>query len=72
MPPSGYSDWHAWAAVQHKAGLRQQKCGRCLKYKYPQALSDLIDEYEAETSRGKVVQVTSPVCLTCAAEARKS
>jgi len=29
QPPSGYLDWHEWAKVQARAGLRQQRraCG---------------------------------------------
>ncbi len=38
QPPSGYMDWHAWAAVQHKAGLRQRECPTCGKWRYPQEM----------------------------------
>ena len=38
-PPSGYLDWHEWAAVQHKAGLRQRLCVRCDRYRYPQEMA---------------------------------
>ncbi len=34
--PSMYLDWHTWALVQHKAGLRQSQCPGCGKWKYPQ------------------------------------
>jgi hypothetical protein len=34
-PPDGYMDWHAWAEVQYKAGLRQNRC-RCGKWLFPQ------------------------------------
>ena len=34
--PSGYLAWHEWAAVQHRAGLRQRQCGRCGRWYYPQ------------------------------------
>ncbi len=36
LPPEGYLQWHAWAKVQQKAGLRQKKCPRCGLYRYPQ------------------------------------
>ena len=26
-PPTGYCDWHEWARIQDKAGLRQVRCG---------------------------------------------
>ena len=38
MPPNGYCEWHEWADVQHKAGLRQVVCDRCLKWKFPQEI----------------------------------
>jgi hypothetical protein len=36
QPPKGYNDWHEWARVQHKAGLRQRWCSHCGKWKFPQ------------------------------------
>lgn len=70
MPPTGYIAWHAWAEAQHKAGLRQVRCGRCVRYKYPQELSKIVDVGEATTRKrgGSVVLVRSPVCLGCAAK----
>lgn len=73
-PPTGYNDWHEWAEVQHKAGLRQKLCGRCSLWCYPQELSDLEDVSYARTGRGakrgggREVKVVSPVCKKCAAE----
>jgi hypothetical protein len=43
-PPDGYLAWHEWAAVQHKAGLRQRQCCRCGLWNYPQELSADTDE----------------------------
>lgn len=34
--PTGYIAWHAWADVQHRAGLRQKQCARCLLWYFPQ------------------------------------
>ena len=34
-PPKGYMDWHEWAGVQHRAGLRQVRRA-CGKYHFPQ------------------------------------
>ena len=62
--PEGYLDWHEWAEVQHKAGLRQKECGRCGKWKYTQQLSDQIDRIEAKSRKG-LVTVESAVCLNC-------
>jgi hypothetical protein len=66
-PPSGYCDWHDWANVQHKAGLRQVTCGKCSKWKYPQELSDQTITSVAYTKKhgGKKVTLTRPVCLEC-------
>ena len=36
LPPLGYNQWHEWADVQVKAGLRQQRCSQCGKWKFPQ------------------------------------
>lgn len=35
-PPSGYVDWHEWASVQHRGGLRQRQCRNCGLWKFPQ------------------------------------
>ncbi|HVR53747.1 MAG TPA: hypothetical protein VMS38_28740 [Pseudorhodoferax sp.] len=63
--PSGYLQWHEWAEVQHKAGLRQKECGRCGKWRYPQQLSALIDRSEAQSRRGPVT-IETAVCNDCA------
>lgn len=34
--PAGYLQWHEWATVQDKAGLRQSRCKGCCKFLYPQ------------------------------------
>lgn len=67
-PPTGYTDWHAWADVQHKAGLRQKQCGRCSRWKYPQELSGLVDVgFASKTKCGPAnVRIESPVCIQCA------
>lgn len=36
--PQGYTEWHEWAAVQHRAGLRQTRCKRCGKWLFPQQI----------------------------------
>lgn len=35
-PPTGYVEWHEWAKVQGRAGLRQRKCWRCGLWRFPQ------------------------------------
>jgi hypothetical protein len=34
--PSGYLEWHEWARVQLKAGLRQKRCRGCGLLRFPQ------------------------------------
>jgi hypothetical protein len=63
-PPQGYLEWHEWAEIQHKAGLRQKECGRCGKWYYPQELSPNIDRHEAKSRKGPVT-VETAVCLHC-------
>lgn len=64
--PTGYLDWHEWAEVQHKAGLRQKECGRCGKWCYPQQLSNRVDVYTARSKKRGLVTVETPVCNACA------
>ena len=63
--PEGYLAWHEWAEVQHKAGLRQKKCGRCGKWKYPQELSSQVIHYFLRSRKGPVPK-EKPVCNDCA------
>jgi hypothetical protein len=65
--PAGYLDWHEWAAIQHKAGMRQEECGRCGRWKFPQELSDQRIDTPARTRSGLGMTLTSAVCLECAA-----
>jgi hypothetical protein len=64
-PPLGYCDWHAWAEVQMKAGLKQETCGYCGLWQFPQELSGKTIQYGAFTPTGKRVLVTKPLCLEC-------
>jgi len=64
-PPTGYNDWHEWAAVQHKAGLRQQQCGKCGLWRFPQEMSEEFSKWVARTRAGQPVQVIAPVCKEC-------
>jgi uncharacterized OB-fold protein len=34
--PKGYIQWHEWAKVQHRGGLRQAKCPKCGLWLFPQ------------------------------------
>jgi hypothetical protein len=67
----GYLQWHDWAAVQHKAGLRQVRCGQCGLWKYPQELSGEEIVSHPMTGGGVVVTRRSPVCKQCAGGERE-
>ena len=64
--PEGYLDWHEWAEVQHKAGLRQKECGKCGRWKYPQELSGKTTEYTGTTRGGQKVRMVGVLCNACA------
>ena len=64
--PSGYLDWHAWAEVQHKAGLRQVQCPNCCRWRYPFQLSTREVSYEARTARGLRGRIADFLCMQCA------
>lgn len=66
--PEGYLDWREWAQVQHKAGLRQKMCGRCMLWRYPQELSAIVDRYTPVDRRGTPHPLEIPVCNKCAAK----
>lgn len=34
--PKGYMQWHEWAKVQHRGGLRQGRCRNCGDWLFPQ------------------------------------
>lgn len=72
-PPDGYNDWHAWAEVQAKAGLKQEQCCGCSRWFFPQELSGKVREFEAYRTKrdamaggkkGKV-KYKLPVCIEC-------
>lgn len=67
-PPPGYANWQAWAAVQQKAGLRQKRCARCARWKFPQELSALVESAKLPTRAGKTRRQRAPVCVACAAK----
>lgn len=64
-PPEGYLAWHEWAAVQHKAGLRQRQCGVCGLWRYPQEMSEELLGVRAHDRRGRATRIVEPVCKRC-------
>ena len=71
LAPFGYLAWHEWAEAQYKAGLRQDQCGRCSEWKFPQEMSSLVDRNKLQSRQGPVDRVT-PVCVSCAKTKRQS
>lgn len=68
LPPEGYLQWHEWAEVQRKAGIKQVECGSCGKWQTPQELSGEKLTMPAKTSKGETVQLKLAVCTKCAAK----
>lgn len=67
-PPDGYCDWHAWAEIQYKSGLRQKRCGICSLFAFPQELSDkTVSGTDAKKRR-----FVRPVCKKCEGKLCKS
>lgn len=74
-PEEGYLEWHAWAEVQRKAGIKQVPCPDCGLWCTPQELSTV-----QATMRGRLVNrklgiietvgISGPVCLKCAEKRR--
>lgn len=67
QPPIGYTDWHEWANVQHKAGLRQSRCDQCRLCKFPQER-----HHQTETlvtnEHGLEVMLEGFICNKCFGE----
>jgi hypothetical protein len=62
---SGYLAWREWAETQYKAGLRQDQCGRCGQWKFPQELASPVDRNTLQSKQGPV-EGTTRVCQCCA------
>ena len=63
--PDGYIDRQEWAAVQMKAGLKQEQCGWCSRWKFPFEMSDHVESMKCMTSKGKPHVLTWKLCLPC-------
>lgn len=62
--PSGHLQWHEWAEVQERAGLRSKQCVRCKKWHHPQSMSKATETVQKRTRKG-LVNVDAPVCIKC-------
>lgn len=67
LPPTGYNEWHEWAEIQHRAGLRQVQCGFCGLWKFPQELSSIkhMSRVWDSRSRGNQVMIPYRKCHKC-------
>lgn len=63
--PQGYLDWHEWAEIQHKGGLRQTQCPRCSRWQFPQSLSTRSHEWTAKDRRDREHKFSEFICLKC-------
>lgn len=66
--PDGYIARQEWAAVQMKAGLKQEQCGSCNRWKFPFEMSDRVESLKCMTSRGEPHLLTWKLCLECSAK----
>lgn len=71
LPPENgsYLDWHEWAEVQYRAGIKQKQCGNCGEWKTPQELTDQEHEFNAKDNYGKSVKIISHLCKKCVSNA---
>lgn len=69
-PDHAYTDWHSWADVQHKAGLRQVACGKCGRWKFPQELSEkvVVHTLYKDKKMTRPVHVKTRICNACATD----
>ncbi|GAH17793.1 unnamed protein product [marine sediment metagenome] len=49
LPPSGYLDWHEWARVQLKGGLKQRRCPKCKLWRFPQEFPCKCEAFKKES-----------------------
>ena len=77
QPPDGYIDRQEWAKVQLKAGLKQERCSRCCRWRFPQQISSVTQETEvAYRTKRDAINETNPieivvnviVCNDCATQ----
>jgi len=65
LPPEGYLQWHEWAEVQRKAGIKQVQCPTCSLWQTPQELSTHEITWVATDRRGKSRKVSQFECAKC-------
>jgi hypothetical protein len=65
LPPEGYLQWHAWADVQLKAGIKQVECPTCAKWQTPQELSTHEITSMVKDRRGREFAQSAFQCAKC-------
>lgn len=65
LPPVGYLEWHEWAEIQRKAGIKQVQCGNCGLWKTQQELSAEVFEFTARDRKGNHKILRLPLCSKC-------
>lgn len=68
LPPEGYLQWHEWARVQRKAGIRQVQCPTCSLWRTPQELSTHETSWSVRDRRGHQRTLTAFECSKCFAK----
>ncbi len=65
LPPEGYLQWHEWADVQRKAGIRQVQCPSCALWRTPQELSTHEMTWTVISPRHGVIKQSAFQCAKC-------
>lgn len=68
LPPEGYLQWHEWADIQRKAGIKQTECPTCSKWQTPQELSTHEVRWPVTDRRGNARMLSSFECAKCFAK----
>lgn len=68
LPPEGYLQWHEWADVQRRAGIKQVECPSCSKWQTPQELSTHEMTWDGKDRRGLVHTFSAFECSKCFAK----
>lgn len=65
--PEGYIARQEWAEVHHAAGLKQEMCSHCRKWKWPHELTDKLLRSTAYRDKAmtKPVEIVSRICVEC-------
>lgn len=65
LPPEGYLQWHEWADVQRKAGIKQIQCPSCSKWLTSQELSTHEVRWSGMDRRGNTINRSAFQCSGC-------